>query len=122
VRETTQKMGGYLRDLRVAAGLSLREVAARLGTSHVYWGEIERGKKQLPPERWTQIVAIIPGVTERALSELATTDAKNLQLSLREAGPKYEQIGELLLRRAKKQDLSDDKFLNLIRMLSGGDE
>jgi transcriptional regulator with XRE-family HTH domain len=122
VTETTITLGRWLRDQRVAAGLSLRQVAERVGTSHVFWGEIERGRKALPPERWERVSEVIPGVTVQCIADLARTDAKNLQMSLREAGPKYEQLGELLLRRAKKQDLSDDKFIALLRMLSGGDE
>ncbi len=112
-------LGSYLRDRRLEAGLSLRQVALRLGTSHVFWGAVERGVKPLPKERWGQVAECIPGVRLEDLHELS--DARTLQLTLREAGPKYEQIGELLMRRAKKRDLGDQSLLDLIKMLNGGD-
>ncbi len=36
--------GRYIRDKRVALGLTLRDVADHLGVRHVYYGEVERGK------------------------------------------------------------------------------
>lgn len=37
-----------IRDIRVAAGRSLRSVADAVGISHVFLGEIERGIRPLP--------------------------------------------------------------------------
>lgn len=119
--EPTVTLGSYLRDRRVESGLSLRDVAIKVGVSHVFWGEVERGRKSLPRERWAAVASAVPAVELKVMAELASTDAK-VQMSLRAAGPKYEHLGQLLLRRAKKQDISDERFVTLMRLLTGDDE
>jgi transcriptional regulator with XRE-family HTH domain len=116
-------IGQYLRDQRVLASLGLRETAARIGVSHVFLGEVERGRKLMPRERWARVAQAIPGVSERELEaiEKETTAREHMQLELRSAGPRYERLGALLLRRARKRDLDDPQFDQLLRLL-GGDE
>ena len=51
--------GQYVKSLRTAANLSQRALAERLGLSHVYLGEVERGKRTaLLPFRWPALVEI----------------------------------------------------------------
>lgn len=42
--------GGYLRTQRLAAGLSLREVAAGLGVHHSHLDRIEKGERTATPD------------------------------------------------------------------------
>lgn len=114
-------VGKYLRDQRLLASLGLREAAARIGVSHVFLGEVERGRKLLPRERWRDVARAIPGVTERELEtiDIETTARENMQLELRNAGPQYTTLGNLLLRRARKRDLEDPQYAELLRLLGG---
>ena len=60
--------GVYLRQCRTAAGRSLREVAAHLGISHVYLGEVERGRRRILQEpHWDALVEIIESITKEEL-------------------------------------------------------
>lgn len=50
-----------LREARKARGLSLRGLADRVGISHVYIGEVERGLKPMPEsaiDTWSEAVGI----------------------------------------------------------------
>lgn len=62
--------GKYIRDKRVLAELTLKEVAKALGISSVYLGEIERGVK--PPLRgkyWIKLIETIPTITLLGLEQ-----------------------------------------------------
>lgn len=51
--------GTYLRTIRLAAHLSQRALAERLGISHVTLGEVERGgARALAARHWPALVAI----------------------------------------------------------------
>lgn len=104
----------------MAEGLSLRQAADRIGVTHVFLGEVERGRKALPRERWATVAGAIPGVTEQQLDELTrASGAHGLQFTLREAGPQYESLGELLRRRAIRKDLKDSELSQLLQLLDG---
>lgn len=65
------RFGIYLRDKRVAAGLSLRHVADQLGITHVYLGEVERGVRgPLKRKHWDKLIKVIPGVTQENLERV----------------------------------------------------
>lgn len=108
--------GIYLRDRRNASELSLREVADRLGISHVYLSEVERGAR--PPftkERWADIVAAIPGITLEDLEKKFAT-SRPVQLDLIDAPPDYQDLGLALARRIQNQDLGKDELKMLLNM------
>ena len=44
--------GGFLRSLREVAGLSLREVARRLGLSAAYLSDVERNQRHVSEMLW----------------------------------------------------------------------
>ena len=47
-REVLERAGAMLRDARNRQGLSLRAVAEKVGKSHVFIGDVERGISALP--------------------------------------------------------------------------
>lgn len=78
--EERSAFGRYVRSTRVEARLSLRDVADRLGVSHVYLGEVERGvRPPLKKERWKALLAAIPGLDRSRLEKLAEV-SKPIQL------------------------------------------
>lgn len=64
--------GVYLRDARTADKKSLREVADELGITHVYLGEIERGRRRSLPEKyWERLTEVVPSITMEGLQAAA---------------------------------------------------
>jgi transcriptional regulator with XRE-family HTH domain len=114
--------GQYLRSKRVAAGLSLREVADKIGVTHVYLGEVERGVHATMPERWWGgLTEHIPGVTREDLARYAA-NVRPLQLDLSHAPPRYQDLGLALARRIQDRDLSGKDVSRLLEILRGGRE
>lgn len=70
--------GKYIRDKRVEAGLTIREVAAEIGVSEIFMGKVERGKEPLDNEYWeplTNAVLTIEYSELERLSENSSLDA-----------------------------------------------
>lgn len=59
--------GQYIRKHRLAAGLSLRDLAAQLGVSHVFLGGIERGAKSIPDHMVERLAACVSGIKTKTL-------------------------------------------------------
>lgn len=114
-----RSFGNYLRQKRVAAGLSLRSVADYLDISHVYLSEVERGvHTAMPRSHWPALVKIIPDLTIDDL-ERAALQSRPMQLSLEDAPPKYQDLALALARRIEDQDLSDRSLSAILRILEG---
>jgi transcriptional regulator with XRE-family HTH domain len=112
--------GKFIRAKRIAAGLSLRDVADRLGVTHVTLGEVERGtRRSLKRERWDDLVRILGNITIIDLErQLAAT--KPVQMDLADATPPVRELGLRLARRIKDGNLDDNTAERLMRILSGG--
>ena len=110
--------GAYIKQKRIEAGLSLRDIAAALGVTHVYLGEVERGRhRAMPEEHWAGLTKAIPGVTRRELK--AAADASEV-IDPRDLGQQDQQLVISLARRIKAHSLTDDEYKKLMRIL--GDE
>lgn len=58
--DAPEALGDYIRASREVAKLSLRELARRVGMSHVYLGRIENGERsKLAPEILQRIVEVL---------------------------------------------------------------
>ncbi|NRD45960.1 hypothetical protein HRD50_15715 [Corallococcus exiguus] len=102
--------------------MSLRAVADRLGLTHVYLGEVERGVRgPLPKKYWPVLIETIPGITESELERKAA-QTKPLQLALEDAPPRYQELGLALARRIERRDLQNKELDDLLRLLKGEDE
>ncbi len=113
------RFGAYLREKRVAARLSLREVAHALGISHVYLGEVERGVRgPLRPEHWSALLKTIPGLSRTELERHAAA-SRPLQVDLADAPPAYQDLALALARRFKRRDLSEPEITRLLKLLGG---
>src|SRR5688572_8084282 len=95
---TTMTFGATLRLLRIEAGLSLRELAQRIGVSGAYLSRVENGHDAVPtPDRLVAIADVL-GLPRSVLVELA-----------RQAGPAVDgwlqrtpEAGALLLEMARR--------------------
>ncbi|RKH69067.1 transcriptional regulator [Corallococcus interemptor] len=114
--------GNFIRARRVAAGLSLRAVADRVGVTHVYLGEVERGvRPPLNKKHWPALIEIVPNLTEAEL-EMQSAQTKPVQLALGDAPPRYQELGLALARRIERRDLGNREMDELLRLLKGEDE
>lgn len=114
--------GRMLRGQRVKAGLSLRDVADKVGISHVYLGEVERGQRgPLPEKHWAAVCAAIPGLMEKELRESALA-SKPIELNVGNAPPRYRNLALALQRRINDQSLKDDDLDQLYELLGVDDE
>ena len=113
-----ESFGKYLRARRVAADLSLRDVASRLGVSHVYLGEVERAvRPPLKRDRWQALVDAIPGVTIDELERAAAT-SRPIQLHVEYAPLQYQDLALALARRIDNRDLDCTEISGLLAILA----
>jgi transcriptional regulator with XRE-family HTH domain len=114
--------GQYVRRCRVAARLSLRDVADRLAIGHVYLGEVERGVRgPFDRKHWPALTQAIPGVDIEELERLAELD-KPMQFNLSQAPPQYQNLALALARRIRERNLSDRDVKRLLRVLGDDDD
>lgn len=108
--------GAYLRQKRAAAGKSLREVAGALAISHVYLGEVERGRRRTLPEKyWEELVALIPGVS---LAELRTLAAVSEPLDPAAMQGPGRDVVVALARTLEEDGMSEDLARRILNVLA----
>ncbi len=114
--------GRYLRKRRIAAGMSLREVADAMSVSHVLIAEVERGvRTSLKRERWKQLAEIIPGFSEDEI-EREMAPLRGVQLELTDAPRAYLDLGLALARRIDRRDLRPAELDALLSILNSEDD
>ncbi len=113
---TPSPFGLYLREKRIAAKKSLREVAKALGISHVYLGEVERGRRRVLPEHhWDALMRAVPGTTKADLRRLAAQSEALDPVGLEGAGRK---VVLALARKLDEEGITEDEaeqFLSLLK-------
>jgi len=118
----TSRFGSYLRQARVASGLSLRQVANALKISHVYLGEVERGVRgPLREEHWDGLLQAIPTLTRGDLERQAAA-SRPLEMDISDAPPRYQDLAMALARRLKNRDLTVGQIARLLKVLKADDE
>lgn len=118
-KPNTNAFGKYLRDHRVAAGMTLRSTAKALGMTAVYLGEIERGTRNpLHKKWWSKLGTVIPGVTHDGLERDARRSA-SLMVAIGDMEPAYQDIALEFYRRVKEQDFSTEEMRGLRAILLG---
>lgn len=66
-------LGKYLATARENAGLTLRELAHRVGLSAPFMCDVEHDRRRFPPSHWPSLVHAIPGVTMRKIAEASVS-------------------------------------------------
>lgn len=99
----SMNFGRCLRSARLKAGVSLRDLAAALGLSHVFVGEVERGRQGLAHKHWPRLLEVLPGLDPRQLEHL---DRVRLPLRL-DLTSKPSAVQELCLLFAERIDAGD---------------
>lgn len=116
------EFGRYIRRQRVVAQISLRAAARALSVSAVYLGEVERGvRPPLKVEHWDALIRVVPTI-ERSTLERLSSKARPIQLDLRDAPPRYQDLALALARRIEKQNISRGDLEKLFTILGEHDE
>jgi transcriptional regulator with XRE-family HTH domain len=104
--------GTALRARRRAAGLSQRELAARIGLDFTYISKVENGR--LPPPAADTIVAIC-GVLESAPEDLLALTGKIPTLVQQTVSS--STTAQQFLREAQQMALTDEEWARLVQAL-----
>ena len=125
-----QTFGSFLREKRMARGLTLRGMAAKLDLSPVYMSNIENDRRPAPTraylERLEQELHLNKAETEQMLDLAAKSQNDRVSADL----PDYimdREIVRAALRTAKEADATDQEWQEFIdrinrRMRSSGED
>lgn len=116
------EFGKYIRRRRTDEAVSLRAAAKGLGVSAVYLGEVERGvRPPLKEKYWDSLTRIIPSI-ERSKLEQLSAKTRPLQLDLRDAPPRYQNLAVALARRLEKRNIPNHDMEKLFNILGEDDD
>ena len=125
-----QTFGSFLREKRIARGLTLRGMAAKLDLSPVYLSNIENDRRPAPTraylERLEQELHLNKAETEQMLDLAAKSQNNRVSADL----PDYimdREIVRAALRTAREADATDPEWQDFIdrinrRMRSSGED
>jgi len=125
-----QTFGSFLREKRIARGLTLRGMAAKLDLSPVYLSNIENDRRPAPTraylERLEQELHLNKAETEQMLDLAAKSQNNRVSADL----PDYimdREIVRAALRTAREADATDQEWQDFIdrinrRMRSSGED
>lgn len=109
--------GSILREARLEADKTLREVADALGVSHVQLGNWERGTSPVSSKYMAGLKKALPKLDVDALKDAAEQEAP-VQLNLRQLPRSYQTLGLVLARRIQSQDIKPDTMKELLLLLN----
>ena len=112
--------GRNLREARMNAGLTLRQLADKVGVTHVFIGEVERGvKARITEKHWDGLMKAL-SVKKKDLEEWSSRSEK-LELDLREQS-EHDHALTFALARAIRQkvEISDSDRQKILKILGQG--
>ena len=96
-------LGDELRRLRLARGLSLRDLAREIGMAHTGYVAYERGVAAPPPERRPALARVL-GITTAELDELVEEDEYEVFLRARSLSEEGRAAVRDFLRMIRERD------------------
>ncbi len=130
MRTLEQTFGSFVREKRIARGMSLRGLAAKLDLSPVYMSNIENDRRGAPTqehlERLAMLLQLDKGDRERMLDLAARSQRNRVSADL----PDYimdREIVRAALRTAREADATDQEWQDFIdrinrRVRSSGED
>lgn len=116
-----QTFGSFVRELRMARGLSLRGLAAKLEVSPVYMSNMENDRRPAPTkeklDRLIEILRLGQRETEQILDLAAKSKTRQVSADL----PEYimeKDIVRAALRTAKEVDATDEEWQEFINRIT----
>jgi transcriptional regulator with XRE-family HTH domain len=115
VGKTVESLGDYLKEQRVAARLSLRQLAEQAGVSNPYLSQIERGLRKPSAEVLQQIAKALRILAEQLYIRAGIVSPENGVGVPQERSVELAILGDAGLTERQKQSLLDvySSFLSL---------
>ena len=123
VGKTVESLGDYLREQRVAARLSLRQLAEQAGVSNPYLSQIERGLRKPSAEVLQQIAKALRISAEQLYIRAGIVSPEAGVGVPQERSVELAILGDAGLTERQKQSLLDvySSFLSLNASTTGAD-
>ncbi len=123
VGQTVESLGDYLKEQRVAARLSLRQLAEQAGVSNPYLSQIERGLRKPSADVLQQIAKALRISAEQLYLRAGILSPEDLD-SASERSLELAVLADPGLSERQKQSLLDvySSFLAQNAGLTGGDD
>ena len=112
-----QTFGSFLREKRMARGLTLRGMAAKLDLSPVYMSNIENDRRAAPSQEYLERMALLLQLDKSEREWMLDLAAKSKQNRVSADLPDYimdREIVRAALRTAKEADATDQEWQEFI--------
>ena len=125
-----QTFGSFLREKRMARGLTLRDMAAKLDLSPVAMSNREKDRRALPSQEYLERMALLLQLDKSEREWMLDLAAKSKQNRVSADLPDYimdREIVRAALRTAREADATDQEWQDFIdrinrRMRSSGED
>lgn len=117
VKCVEQTFGSFLREKRMARGLTLRGMAAKLDLSPVYMSNIENDRRAAPSQEYLERMALLLQLDKPEREWMLDLAAKSKQNRVSADLPDYimdREIVRAALRTAKEADATDQEWQEFI--------
>ena len=117
VKRVEQTFGSFLRQKRIARGLTLRGMAAKLDLSPVYMSNIENDRRAAPSQEYLERMALLLQLDKPEREWMLDLAAKSKQNRVSADLPDYimdREIVRAALRTAKEADATDQEWQEFI--------
>lgn len=112
-----QTFGGFIREKRMACGLTLRGMAAKLDLSPVYVSNIENDRRAAPVQEYLERLSLLLQLDKTDRERLLDLAAKSRQDRVSADLPAYimdKEIVRAALRTAREADATDQEWQDFI--------
>ena len=118
-----QTFGSFLREKRMARGLTLRGMAAKLDLSPVYMSNIENDRRAAPSQEYLERMAMLLQLNKPEREWMLDLAAKSKQNRVSADLPDYimdREIVRAALRTAREADATDQEWQDFIDRINQG--
>ena len=112
-----QTFGSFVRERRIACGMTLRSLAAKLSLSPVYVSNIENDRRAAPVQEYLERLALLLQLGKADREQMLDLAAKSRQDRVSADLPDYimdREIVRTALRTAKEADATDKEWQDFI--------
>lgn len=113
------QFGDMIRRRRMDLNISVRDLARKIGVSHVFLGEVERGTRPTIGEAHWNALSLALQIPLEQIREAARRSAA-VKLDLRGVAPEQAVVLEAFARRVANGSLSPERIAEIRRILEEG--
>lgn len=109
--------GRYMRDVRLKANVSLRDLAKALCLSHVFLSEVERGFRGLARQHWPRLLEMLPELDPLRLEHMARLRLP-LRINVADKPASLQDVCILFAERVEAGKLTAEQIAAMRAILS----